>query len=543
MDCWTLLELPDDADERSIKRSYAKRLKTTRPDEDAEGFQLLREAYERALQLARWREEEQERPTSRTTLASTLPTMTPANDANLRHWSQLLEIQPAVQALPITRQTDDPAQPLLLNLSRHTLPQRWQQALDLDCAPAFEAGLLRLCFEQPGLRTAITTWAVQHLQWLTPWQQVHMTPWEEEALTSGLLQQYRQTLQELLETRQEPEFLHSLETYSKQPWMQVFDRRQEWQRIVMQLLYDTQWSLPLLDRVCQLLGWDDACGVHPEPAWIWHSLIQRCEQEAFFHALQAKAQDHKTWAPEVQAAQLLLNPLSRRQQQNLILDFGVDHWVACQDLAQTLSGRYPQLIERLPCSDVFFWRKFMPRPPAAQTWIRVWAALALALTLFFLNQEDHSAMPALLFGGTIALIPTAVARLIMLLLWVPTSHQMIALDLWLSERLLPRRLNPHGEWLVLRHAVPQLAMLAVFAALLGPLGMAGYSGFILIGLLHDKRIGHLDPGFSERHPYLTALHWSHWSPLQVIFLLLMSGIILACRIHYPAYPLTRLLPG
>ena len=141
-----------------------------------------------------------------------------------------------------------------------------------------------------------------------------------------------------------------------------------------------------------------------------------------------------------------------------------------------------------------------------------WAALALALTLFFLNQEDHSAMPALLFGGTIALIPTAVARLIMLLLWVPTSHQMIALDLWLSERLLPRRLNPHGEWLVLRHAVPQLAMLAVFAALLGPLGMAGYSGFILIGLLHDKRIGHLDPGFSERHPYLTALHWSHWSP-------------------------------
>lgn len=43
------LGLPSDADERAIKRAYAARLKTTRPDEDPEGFQRLNELYQAAL--------------------------------------------------------------------------------------------------------------------------------------------------------------------------------------------------------------------------------------------------------------------------------------------------------------------------------------------------------------------------------------------------------------------------------------------------------------------------------------------------------------
>lgn len=50
-----LLGIGDDADERAIKRAYAARLRTTRPDEDPEGFQRLNEAYQTALAMLRHR--------------------------------------------------------------------------------------------------------------------------------------------------------------------------------------------------------------------------------------------------------------------------------------------------------------------------------------------------------------------------------------------------------------------------------------------------------------------------------------------------------
>lgn len=49
---YELLGLPLDADERSIKRAYAQRLRTTRPDEDPEAFQQLHTAYKQALARA-----------------------------------------------------------------------------------------------------------------------------------------------------------------------------------------------------------------------------------------------------------------------------------------------------------------------------------------------------------------------------------------------------------------------------------------------------------------------------------------------------------
>ena len=52
MEIWSLLELTPDADVRSVKRRYAQLLKSTRPDEDAEAFQRLRDAYEQALSIA-----------------------------------------------------------------------------------------------------------------------------------------------------------------------------------------------------------------------------------------------------------------------------------------------------------------------------------------------------------------------------------------------------------------------------------------------------------------------------------------------------------
>ncbi|MEB8678057.1 DnaJ domain-containing protein, partial [Cronobacter malonaticus] len=48
-----ILGLEPGADERAIKRAYARLLKGCRPDDDPQGFQELRDAYEAALERAR----------------------------------------------------------------------------------------------------------------------------------------------------------------------------------------------------------------------------------------------------------------------------------------------------------------------------------------------------------------------------------------------------------------------------------------------------------------------------------------------------------
>jgi curved DNA-binding protein CbpA len=49
MSPFRLLGLPNDASETDIKRAYARKLRTTRPDDDPVAFQQLNDAYQAAL--------------------------------------------------------------------------------------------------------------------------------------------------------------------------------------------------------------------------------------------------------------------------------------------------------------------------------------------------------------------------------------------------------------------------------------------------------------------------------------------------------------
>lgn len=57
MNHWQILDMAATHDIVAVKRAYAKRLKQTRPDDDAAAYQQLREAYDAALREARWRQE------------------------------------------------------------------------------------------------------------------------------------------------------------------------------------------------------------------------------------------------------------------------------------------------------------------------------------------------------------------------------------------------------------------------------------------------------------------------------------------------------
>lgn len=81
VDAWQLLGIAPTSDVRALKRAYAARLKRCRPEDDAEGFALLRGAYEFLLaQVA-----------SRATAGASQPMLTPV----------IAEAQPAMPDVPV----------------------------------------------------------------------------------------------------------------------------------------------------------------------------------------------------------------------------------------------------------------------------------------------------------------------------------------------------------------------------------------------------------------------------------------------------------
>ncbi|MGE8410314.1 MAG: J domain-containing protein [Pseudomonas sp.] len=156
MSDWEILGLEPDADERSIKRAYARLLKTHRPDEDIAAFQRLREAYESALEQTRWRAQYEEDEHDSPLVLGDIPPepfQVPVQGVQLTR----TEPEPDYQACI----TDVPEPEISMNLIRQWLDEGQEQRvfdalsgllnsealLSFDRRQAFEEQLLQ-CLEE-----------------------------------------------------------------------------------------------------------------------------------------------------------------------------------------------------------------------------------------------------------------------------------------------------------------------------------------------------------------------------------------------------------
>lgn len=283
VNCWAVLELDSDADERSIKRQYARLLKTHRPDEDPAAFQRLREAYEQAMAMARHRSEP----------VLQAPPMPPQAEEALAPDPALPygQAEPAPSRESIERAVLDGVTPA-------NIAEQWQQAMGRGYDVSFQQQLMQRCLRDPWANLAFLAWGAEHLQWLTPWQSVPINPAQQQLLADILLDHLLDELCSSLELGEERAFVQRLDQHLPQPWLRGVDQRITLQVRLLELFAEQpHWSPALFDRVCQRFGWGDDSAPVPVSDTLWHSLLDRCKQPVTPEPAPAKplpaAPDHR----------------------------------------------------------------------------------------------------------------------------------------------------------------------------------------------------------------------------------------------------------
>ncbi|MDF3932078.1 J domain-containing protein [Pseudomonas citronellolis] len=464
MSCWEILGLDAEADERSIKRQYARLLKVTRPDEDAQAFQALREAYEQALNWVRWHVEE---------AADEQP-------APL--------VQPSVQPLvpPFERGAEQPVelpvqlqlQPLLEGIAPSTLSERRQRATEAGLAAAFERALLQLCLD--GLHGhELLDAACTEFAWLEVDRCSALSEDECLKVRARLLRGRMQQLRVFFDEGRLADFEAGLAALRRLPWLQSYDARALLDEAVVELMLEvTWWPEGAFCRVASQFGWQEGKHVPNCAEHLWNALLQRRDAQSYFETLQS---DARTWdlRPEQRAARLMLTPFDLYQRRRFSADFGAADWTCCQRIADTLQYRYPHLLQHLPDGqrDPGFWRD-LPRAEAGWNvrFFILWMIVVMVLGLFWLPGKASSLaelLPNLLTLAVFSTIPFGVSSILLRVFRALTGNRLNRFDYWLSGVLLPARWHEQGAGMrPLRHGALAAGAGVLVALTLGLKGSA-----------------------------------------------------------------------
>ncbi|MCE4053027.1 J domain-containing protein [Pseudomonas sp. Au-Pse12] len=459
MSCWTLLGLPATADTRTIKRHYARLLKQTRPDEDPQGFQRLREAYEVALAHKEW--EQQHEPAQ--PVASQAP-----SDSEPQALSALQRVAVLLKELHVDQ-----------------LDLRYQQAQEQACAYEFELALLRYCVERPAQAGAVLHWGFEHLHWMSAWQRLDLPEYLVLELQQQLYQQVQAPLVAALQARDETAFLQAYAQRSAHPWLLHLQHRQWFNHWLAQLLADSPyWSVAIFQALCAGQGWRSAADNNC-PEVFWPRLLKR-HQAPLFLARQRQLASEPPSTPEHRAARLLLAPLSFGQRRAWARHLGSPDWQACHKLAASLAADYPGVAAEMPASNPYFWRDW---EHAINSWPMLLGVL-LACLVGAAGQyggPDNSPWEvvgvALVWSLCFCAAGEGLQRL-----WRPLSQRLWQWDERLSRRL-PWRQAPYHSMQLIRDLLPAALLGGLLGGVIHPLATVTYlATLLLVALGRQRRI-------------------------------------------------------
>ncbi|MES2317250.1 MAG: J domain-containing protein [Pseudomonadota bacterium] len=198
MNAWTILGIRATTDEREIKRAYAGKLKTTRPEDDPLAFQALRDAYEAALRLARYAAqhgdyEEEDQPPAYTAAYEWDPEQEPGPDSvpATPVYMAAYEFEPLAPMTEARRIWAD----FLPGAHRNTVQQLRElvvrsDLLDLEVRECFELCALQYCAGE-GCDDDFRLVLAEHFQWESNYAFIYREMPEETAAMMARLRDYR----------------------------------------------------------------------------------------------------------------------------------------------------------------------------------------------------------------------------------------------------------------------------------------------------------------------------------------------------------------
>jgi len=487
MTCWEVLGLSADADARSIKRQYATLLKRTRPDENPEGFQRLREAYEQALDWDELKVEPQQN-----TPAPVIEAILPATDTG---------------PVPLRAESGvghRVASELLEGITPELLNERFATAQQHGCQAEFEAQLLLRCIETDGDFLALAHWGLEHFEWLSPWQRNDLPRYQLLALQQRLFKTLEQTLADRLGQGDMEGFWREYYNLEQFDWLRGLERREQLKQLLAKLLLESPfWSARLFDSVCKLNHWSTSSLTSNCPEPYWTRLLERSKDENFLFYQQHRLQLPPD-TPDNRVAQLFFSSMTLAQRQSFTRRFQKEDWQACHTMAQTLRLNHPRLESRLPDANAFFWSEWKSADTA-------WLGFVAVLLACTVGAVQHQWLPgygpketanaitlgSLLLGGLAGTLWW---------IWPEMADRFWSLDQRISERLAaklsPRRPTP----LVLRELLPCWLVAVVIGIWLGILPLLAYTG-VMLGLAWLDRPTQRRPARNSAYPNSWWLAW------------------------------------